>query len=439
MSEQVKWLQGEVRIWEREGLVSHEQAQAIMNRYPAAVTGGIPWGIIIFSCLGAVIFGLGCILLLAYNWDAISKYAKLAIVIGSLATVHLIGIRIFLSTGRYRPLGEGICLLGTMLFGAGIWLVAQIYHIDEHFPNAFLIWGLGALGMALVMPSIPQAILAVVLLTIWSGCERVGFDTPLWITPILLLVVVGPLAWRRRSRMLLGVLIPAFFIAYGFSLPVGNDSIWLIFSALLSLGALCLAVAYLTRQVGAFPGAAPVFSSFGSIVFAVMLYLLTFPNMADAFFSWHTNRMNWAYVLLPLIGVLISWGAVARLKITGVLKHHEGTVGPEIALIPLTVILATVDLMIVPGLTGWMIAGPFNLVFICLAASLMARGCREGLIKPTVWGSVLLVLLLVARYFDLFESLLVRGLVFVVMGTILLAEGFLYARAKKQKTKGGAQ
>ena len=39
-------------------------------------------------------------------------------------------------------------MLGTLFFGAGIWLVAQIYHIDEHFPNGFLIWGLGALALA---------------------------------------------------------------------------------------------------------------------------------------------------------------------------------------------------------------------------------------------------------------------------------------------------
>ena len=41
-----------------------------------------------------------------------------------------------------------------MLFGAGIWLVAQVYHIEEHFPDGFLIWGIGALALAWAMPSI---------------------------------------------------------------------------------------------------------------------------------------------------------------------------------------------------------------------------------------------------------------------------------------------
>ena len=43
---------------------------------------------------------------------------------------------------------KSLHLAGTILFGAGIWLVAQIYHIDEHYPNAFFFWGFGAMTMA---------------------------------------------------------------------------------------------------------------------------------------------------------------------------------------------------------------------------------------------------------------------------------------------------
>jgi uncharacterized membrane protein len=443
MGDQREWLRGEVPSWERDGLISSAQTQAILARYPAPAAGGLPWGMIIFSCLGAVIVGLGLILLLAYNWDAIPKYGKLALVFGSLAAVQVAGLRLFLGRERFQPLGEGLCLLGTMLFGAGIWLVAQIYHIDEHFPNGFLIWGLGALGMALAMPSIAQAMLATVLLTIWSGTERVGFDTPVWITPLLLLAVLGPLAWQRRSRLLLGALIPACLMAYGFTLPAGEHATWMLFSALLSLSALCLAGAYLTRHIGTFASAAPVFLFYGSAVFMVLLYLLSFPDLAHEFFYWHREELTWArssYVLLPLLGALLAWGAVARLRLTSGQARQEGLSAPELALIPLTVLLAAMDLLVLSDhVDNWLIAGPFNLVFIGLAASLMARGCRDGLIKPTVWGSLMLVLLIVARYFDLFESQLTRGLVFVVMGALLLAEGFLYSRAKKQKREGGAQ
>lgn len=76
------------------------------------------------------------ILLLAYNWQAIPKAAKLAIILGSLAGLQGVGIWLFLREDSRRQLGEAVCLLGTMVFGAGIWLVAQVYHKFNTYPSA---------------------------------------------------------------------------------------------------------------------------------------------------------------------------------------------------------------------------------------------------------------------------------------------------------------
>ena len=50
---------------------------------------------------------------------------------------------------------------------------------------------------------------------------------------------------------------------------------------------------------------------------------------------------------------------------------------------------------------------------------------------------MLLVAFVVAPYFDLFESMLVRGIVFVAVGGVLLVEGVFYARSKKQVSQEG--
>ncbi len=436
-----EWLRGEIRAWLTDGLISRDQAEILQARYPID-RNGRSWGMIIFSCLGAVIIGLGVILLLAYNWDAIPKFAKLAIILGAVAVTHLTGLWLKLGAERTRALGEGISLLGSMLFGAGIFLVAQIYHIDEHFPNAFLIWGLGSLAMAVVMPSIPQAILAAILLMVWGGSERLAFDTPIWVAPACIALVLGVLAWRRRSRTLLAVLIPAFLISYGFSLPAGGDSSWLLFSTFLSFSAVLIAVSRLAVYPGNFPGAAPIFGFYGWVSFWVMLYLMSFPKIARNLFYWHGETLHWpsfVFGLTPLTLALVTWVGLAYWKNKGRIRSEEGDPGWEVYLVPLTVILGMVDLTASHAVEGWVIAGPFNLVFIGMVASMMARGCREGLLKPTVIGSVLLVLLVVARYFDLFESQLIRGSVFLAVGVVLLVEGFLYSRSRRQKEGRGLQ
>lgn len=89
-----------------------------------------------------------------------------------------------------------------MLFGAGIWLVAQIYHIEEHYPNGFLIWGLGAMALAWALPSVARAILAVLLLVLWNGFEVFDFKNPQALSPLLISAGTLPLAWAHRSRVL---------------------------------------------------------------------------------------------------------------------------------------------------------------------------------------------------------------------------------------------
>ena len=82
------------------------------------------------------------ILLFAYNWDAIPRLVKLGLILSVLITTHLVALRLFWNSARFSSIGEALTILGTMFFGGGIWLVAQIYHLDEHYPTAFLIWGM---------------------------------------------------------------------------------------------------------------------------------------------------------------------------------------------------------------------------------------------------------------------------------------------------------
>ncbi len=431
-----KWLRGEIDLWSRDGLVSPAQAETLRQRYPVSESGPA-WGMIVFSSLGAVIAGLGVILLFAYNWQAIPKFGKLALVLGALAAVHGAGLRLFLGGGRFRNLGEGLCLLGTMLFGAGIWLVAQIYHLDEHYPNAFLVWGLGALALGLALPSIPQAILATVLLTIWCGVERFDFDSPRYLAPLLLALVVGALAWRRKSRLLLGVLLLAFTAVIVFILPDIDRHPWLIFCTILNLGALWIALRFLVRTQGGFPESAPVFGFFGWAIFYVSLYLLCFPDLNHHLLSTDHPVTGWvgAAWLTPFGITLLAWFGVLwnRVQAGKDAAPEEG--GFEIYLVPLMVLFVVAGVLWPQAFQGWNLSAPCNLALLALAVALMARGCRQTRAGDAVTGSVLLIALSVPRYFDLFDSLFLRGLAFIVIGAVIFAEGYLYARTKKEKRK----
>lgn len=436
MSKQVRWLQDQLKSWVAEGLVSPQQADQIARRYPESKAGA-PWGTIIFAGLGAIVFGLGIILLFAYNWQSIPKAGKLALIFLSILAAHAIGLKLFAREDWRRPLGEALTLLGTMLYGAGIWLVAQIYHIDEHFPNGFLLWAVGALLLAWAMPSIAQGILSVVLLCIWACSETWGFDRTLHFAPWLILVGVGGLSWHLRSRLLL------VFVLVGWNLTLlataGSIKGELVPPVWLNLAAAFLAVGKLVGQRQWFSGSEPIWRFFGWFGFLLSLYLLTFGGLVDDLLGWaesgtaKARSAVLAYAWSAFATALLAWlPAVAQLRRSGEARRLALTQSPEEWLVPLTAILLHV--VCVSGLyhAEWLVAGVFNLVFLALAAAWMGRGCRGGLVLPTVLGSLLFAALAIARYFDLFESLLVRGLVFLVVGGVLFAEGILFMRARRR-------
>jgi uncharacterized membrane protein len=438
MSRQVRWLWGQSTEWVDKGLISREQAGRIRALYPEPKTA-LPWGTIIFSGLGAGIAGLGVILLLAYNWQAIPKAAKLAIIFLGLAGLHAGGIRLCLQGERWRQVGEALCVLGTMFFGAGIWLVAQIYHINEHFPNGFLIWGLGALALAWAMPSLAQALLATAVLCIWGCSEGWGFGTAIHWAPLFLLASLGSLAWRLRSPLLLCFVLTAFAATLCANVHVVEGA--LLLRVLLSFAALFVAVAILCSRQRWFPESAAVWGFFGWLGFLLCLYLLTFPEIVEDLLGleWrHQGTARWAPMQLvygwgPLVLALLAWGGVAWPWRPGAPREAR----PQDCefhywLIPLTAILCQALAMTrLPG-EKWEVASVFNLVFLALAVAWMARGCRQGLLRPTILGSLLLVALTAARYFDLFDSLALRGLVFLAIGGLLIGEGFLFRRARRR-------
>ena len=57
-------------------------------------------------------------------------------------------------------------------------------------------------------------------------------------------------------------------------------------------------------------------------------------------------------------------------------------------------------------------------------------GCRDALLGRVVGGSLLLAAWVFARFTDMFDSLLMRGGVFITMGAALFFVAFLYYRRK---------
>ena len=426
--------------WAAEGLITAEQAEAIRAREPAPKSSP-PWGILIFAGFGAVVLGLGVILLFAYNWDQMHKFAKLAVVFGALVAAHGTGIIL-----RRRNLPEGFSdaafLTGTMMFGAGIWLVAQIYHISAHYPNAFIVWAAGALMLAWILPSVTQGLLASVLISAWACCEAASYSNHLAGAPLLVAAGTGWLAWRLRSPVLLAGTSVSFVVSTVVGLAFDGEC---VMPVLLGTALLLASASWISRDHRNFPSAARVFSVIGTILYLPLLFILTFHDviketLPDAYHHLDLPSLTeWAPAALLIVAVLgftcLAFYRAAAEKRLNTPEFRNQLLAPllfsTIYLISWLTLIPTASQFSDRAAVSIVICAAANAIFIYHMVANLWTGCRDTVLQRVVGGSLMLAVWIFARFADLFDSLLVRGAMFIVMGGALFAVAVIYHRKKK--------
>jgi uncharacterized membrane protein len=429
MKKHIKWLRDEIALWVNEGIIGPDQGTALKRRYPAPAEG-TAWGRIIFFSIGAILFGLGVILIFAYNWEKMHKFVKLAVIFAALIGAHGAGYWLKRPQSQFQTAGEGLHLLGTMLFGAGIWLIAQVYHIEEHYPTAFLIWGSGALALAWSLPSIAHGILAAILLVLWNCFEVFDFKDPHLISPFLILGGIMPLAWLRRSRVLTAVCLIGFLLTLFASVSILEGDL----TALVIFFNACMLIAasLVVRQRNLFPEIGPVFSFIGFFIYLGILFILSF---------FHRGKGTWSIQFDQFLQSLFFFSfALAAIGMWAwAIWPTPKTKGQPLKALSAEYygVMATLSIMILNTLgliplRGWLGMAVFNILFLYQCVIMIITGCKTLSLKTTVTGCVLFAVIAFARYTDLFVSLLTRSLVFFIAGAALFSVGIYYSRTKKQ-------
>ena len=429
MKKHVKWLRNEINLWVSEGVIGPDQGTALKRRYPIPAEGAA-WGRIIFFSIGAVLFGLGVILIFAYNWERMHKFVKLAVIFAALIAAHGAGFWLKRPHSRYQTAGEGLHLLGTMLFGAGIWLIAQVYHIEEHYPNAFLIWGLGALALAWSMPSIAHGILAAILLVLWNCFEAFDFKNPHLISPFLIFVGIMPLAWLRRSRILMAVGLIAFLMTLFTSVSVLEGdlaALVIYFSA-----SMLIAASLVVRQRNLFAEIGPLFSFIGFFLYLAILFLLSFFHRGTGIWSVHFDQFLQSLFFFSFALAAIGMWAWAIWPTPKTKGQPPRALSAEYYGVMATLCFMILNTLGVIPLRGWLGMALFNILFLYQCVMMIITGCKILSLRTTVTGCVLFAAIAMARYTDLFVSLLTRSLVFFIAGAALFSVGIYYSRSKKQ-------
>lgn len=220
MSRYARRLERDLTRWREAGWISADN-EALIRRDVESHSRGIELAPVL-GILGAVLIAFGAMSFVAAHWDEMAKILRLAMIFGGLFGAYAVAGLLF--QRNHPAFAHAAILVGVAMFGAGIMLIAQMYHIEGNPPDAVLTWALGALLAGVVLQSNPALALAMLLMGLWTGWVMSDTGAVHWPFLIGWGAVTAAMLWRRWNAglHLAAVIMTAWIISLGYFLLEGH-------------------------------------------------------------------------------------------------------------------------------------------------------------------------------------------------------------------------
>ena len=465
----------ELDTWVADSLITSEQRQQLCQRYQLdrlkQEADGQFTSVIL--AIGAILVGLGAISFVAANWDRLSPSLRAIGVVVLMLGFDFCGFWLWRGAGKtkgYRRLGNAFLLIGQLMLGASIGLMAQWWQVSGSSAGLFLWWGLGVLAVAGTVRHAPSGLLAIVLVQIAQVAyysdplgER-GLNLLLPLMPLFSLVCFLPLAYWCRSRWvfaaaLLGTNTSAISAVFGEAGRVSSALEYWYWLAYVSLTSGWWAFSFIHQRTLPriarwlpeslqsntdtispdasleldFAPFARILSIFGLLA---ALSILSYNEAQNVWIdSGSLSALTHDLLRIPLIPTVV-WGAtllsllmwwlnlrdrqrLATAHATHVLNTVVGVTSLFVVIL-LHVVLPPVPISIL-----------FNLLLFVLGCTLAWSGLQEG-IRWRYWMGLLAVTLqILCRFFEYDTGLLLKSAMLILCGVGTIFAGLSFERSLK--------
>ncbi|MCK1389638.1 DUF2157 domain-containing protein [Bradyrhizobium sp. 1] len=214
-------LEADLAQWEADGVIAPAAALSIRNVLPP-LSPGINIAVVV-GIVGGLLIAAAFLAFVAAHWTEIARLLRFAILLAGMVAAGGLGAW-FATTGRtvLADLGASI---GAIIFGAGIALVGQMYHLGDDFAGGMLLWSIGAFAAALLTGSRGALAVGLVAACIWT-CMR-SYDAPdvvhLPFVAVWLIAAALALAWNSRvAAHLVAIAVLPWWIATSLRFDLGG-------------------------------------------------------------------------------------------------------------------------------------------------------------------------------------------------------------------------
>ncbi len=415
------------------GVISKETAQAIENYYQVKRSTSGNRLMVVFGIIGAILVGLGVILIIAHNWDHLSRSTKVGISFLPLVMGQIWCGYYLVKKPENNAWLESSSTFLILAIGASISLISQTYHIQGDMSAFLLTWSLLAAPLLFVMRSSMASLLLLILITWYSNESNYWTykgETTYYYWLLLGLILYHMFTLIRKQP--LGNFLRWHHWMVPVSVIISLASLASDFDEVILLSYMALhALFYLIGNLDHFNQQKTRNNSYLVLGSVGMVIILLITSFEDYWKHLHKQNYEWKYFLMSseflvtLILTILFIGMLVYLLKRKKLKDLR----------PLTTTYFLFFITYIIGFYSSIAVILINLMLLFFGLLTIRQGAKQDHLGILNYGLLIILALVLCRFFDSDLSFVLRGLLFVSVGIGFFLANFYLVKKRRLNEK----
>ena len=414
----------------KAGVINAETANQIQEYYKSKSGSSSNRLFVAFGILGSLLVGLGIILIIAHNWDELSRSTKTFFAFLPLVLAQIICGFVLLKKPNNTTWKESATVFLFFAMGACIALVGQIYNIPGNLSSFLLTWMLLCLPLIYIMKSSTAALLYLIGITYYA-VETSYFSYPVsqsyiywalliailphyyvlfrnhpksnfltvenWLVPLSITIVLGTLAEGAGEFMYV-----AYFSLFALFYIIGNNSFF--------------------KDQNLMNNSYKVIGTLGTLI---LLFIASF----DGFWS---DLRSQEYDFQTLIKAPELWIAIAITLLAAGYLYYEHKNKPLRQLPLLSPIFLLFVIIFAIGFQSSIAVVLINLIILTVGIMTIVEGAKQEHFGVLNFGLSIITLWIIIRFLNSDLSFVVRGLLLIGIGIGFFTANYLMLKKRRR-------
>ncbi|MPQ48648.1 DUF2157 domain-containing protein [Marinifilum sp. N1E240] len=410
----------------KEGVISQEVSDSIFNYYQKEKTPDQSRLMLVFGVIGAILVGLGIILIIAHNWDDFLRplktgFALLPLIIGQLACGYTI-----LRKKESPAWREASTSFLFFAIGSCISLISQIYNIPGEMGSFLFLWLILFLPIPFVMKSSVSSLLFLIGSSFYA--LNIGYwefpDTPpYWYLFFIAVTLIFYLQLKKQKPESNALVFHNWLIPISLTICLGSFSIHheeILFLAYMSMFAIFTQIGN-TESLLNQPARNNAFRIIGWLGSVTILLILSFDAV------WEDIRREiyqnselitapevYTTLLVSIAAIFLAYRAFAKNK----LRINE----------ILFFVLLLIYILSSHSSFAFVLV---NLLLFTFGLLTIISGTNQRSLMLMNSGLLIITALIICRFFDTDLSFVIRGVLFLSIGFGFFIANYQLLKKKK--------